>query len=224
MYNFLLNIYRKTKSYIPKIISYDIFMYIKSIKWRKRNRHNFTIINTNFNFSSVDVGVKSYGSLNVYTYGSEGEHLSIGNYVSIAPNVYFILGGNHKYTSFSTFPYKVFVFGEEKEALSKGPIIVEDDVWIGMGSIILSGVRLGQGSVVAAGSVVTKDVPNYAIVAGNPAIVIKYRFDEEIISILNQLDFSKINDEILWENKNILYEELKHDNCKKLIDSLAKYC
>lgn len=66
------------------------------------------------------------------------------------------------------------------EATSKGDIVVKDDVWIGYGSIILSGVHIGQGAVIAAGSVVSHDVPPYAIVGGVPARLIKYRFSEEM--------------------------------------------
>lgn len=218
MYNIVLFVYRKIKNYIPKCISYNIFLYIKSIRWRIKNQHNLTTINSNFDLSLVDVGNYSYGMLNVFSYSTAGERLSIGNYVSIAPNVYFILGGNHLYTNFSTFPYNVFILGKKNEALTKGPIIVGDDVWIGTGSIILSGVRLGQGAIVAAGSVVTKDVPNYAIVGGNPATVIKYRFNEKIIAKLNQIDFSKINNETIFNNKNILYEELNSNNYEKILN------
>lgn len=212
MIDMLFRIYRKYKICIPKVISYNIFMYLKSIKWRYKNKHNFTTLNSNFNTSVVYVGNKSYGPLNVFTYGATQEHLFIGNYVSIAPNVYFILGGNHTYSTFSTYPFKVFMFGEKSEATTKGAIVIEDDVWIGIGVIILSGVRIGQGAVVAAGSIITKDVPKYAVVAGNPAKVIKYRFSDDLIKRLSKIDFSLINEQLLLKIKDELYKNISDDN------------
>ena len=78
------------------------------------------------------------------------------------------------------------------DSFSKGPIVIEDDVWIGFGSIILSGVKLSQGTVVGAGSVVTKSTDPYSIVAGNPAKLIKKRFSDEIIKRLINIDLSNV--------------------------------
>ena len=90
---------------------------------------------------------------------------------------------------------------------SKGNINIENDVWIGAYSTIMSGVKIGNGAVIGASSVVTKDIPPYAIVAGNPAKIIKYRFTEEqIVSLLKiewwNWDEYKIKDESfdLWSN------------------------
>lgn len=80
----------------------------------------------------------------------------------------------------STYPFKRKLFHGGEEAVSKGDIIVGDDVWVGYGATILSGVHIGQGAVIAAGAVVNKDVPPYAIVGGIPAKVIKYRFSESV--------------------------------------------
>ena len=98
----------------------------------------------------------------------------IGNNVLFAGNV-TLLGKNAH--TFDT-PCKTIWSGERGET---APVTVEDDVWIGFGSIIMSGVTIGAGAVVAAGSVVTKDVPPCAIVGGNPAKIIKYRFEPEDI-------------------------------------------
>ncbi|NLK24601.1 MAG: CatB-related O-acetyltransferase [Clostridiales bacterium] len=95
------------------------------------------------------------------------------------------------------------------DAISKGDIIVRDDVWIGQRAIILSNVNIGQGAVIAAGSVVTKDVPPYAIVGGVPAKVIKYRFSPEMIKELLKIDYSKLTDEMIKEHINDFYTELK---------------
>ena len=156
--------------------------------WIIKNPNNKTYPVGYFPINLVEIGDYSYGPINLYTYGAEGEGLEIGSYCSIAKDVKFVLGGNHKTDCFMTFPVKN-KFGKvhENESLTKGKIILEDDVWIGVGSTILSGVRLGQGCVVAAGSVVTKSFPSYAIIGGNPARIIKMRFDENIIRALENL-------------------------------------
>lgn len=177
-------------------------------KWRRKNKENFTNSANIFDETKVKVGKMSYGSLKVYMWGNEKERLEIGNYVSIAEDVKFILGGNHNLNTFSTYPFKVMVLGEKSEAWSKGTIVVEDDVWIGMNVIILSGVTIGKGAVIAAGSVVTKDVPPYAVAAGNPARVIKYRFADELRASMNRIDFSKIDYNFVKKNIGKLYSTL----------------
>ena len=75
--------------------------------------------------------------------------------------------------------------------LTNGDIVVGDDVWVGQRAIIMSGVNIGQGAVIGAGAIVTKNVPPYAIVGGIPAKVIRYRFSEELIQELLKIDYSK---------------------------------
>ena len=100
----------------------------------------------------------------------------------------------------------MFIHGND--ATSKGDIVLEDDVWIGCNAVILSGVHIGQGAVVAAGAVVTKDIPAYAVVAGNPAHIIKYRFDKEYIDELLKIDFSKIDKNIVKYNEKLFFDEV----------------
>lgn len=189
---------------------------LAKLKWRKKNQHNFTTAKNIFPHEIVEVGVMTYGNLDVRTWGNKEEKLIIGSYVSIAQDVIFILGGNHRYDTLSTYPFKVMVLGEKEEALTKGAIIVEDDVWIAVGVIVLSGVTIGKGAVIAAGSVVTKDIPPYAIVGGNPARVIKYRFEEELLIEANDFKLSKIDKEYIEENKKELYESLTKNTIDKL--------
>ena len=172
-------------------IMWHINKIIKNKKWKKRNKHNFTSISNIFNFDQVHVGNATYGPLYVMTDGVDAK-LSIGHFCSIAPDVKFVLQSDHPTDCLSTFPFKVIGGLEDKEAVTKGDIVIEDDVWIGYGAIILSGVRICRGAVVGAGTVVTKDVSPYTIVAGNPGRVIKKRFSDEIQSVLNQIDYSKI--------------------------------
>ena len=161
----------------------------------------------------VKVGVYTYGILNVKSWGTTGEKLEIGNFVSIGPNVTFALGGNHYTNTITTFPFKVKYFGEkEPEALTKGKIIIEDDVWIGMNVLILSGVRIGRGAVIGAGAVVAKDIPPYAIAVGNPCRIVKYRFSNEIIKKVAEIELEKITQ----EEKQIVYEVLNKKNIDEI--------
>lgn len=133
--------------------------------WRAKNSHNRTNLEM--------VGLENYISVGNYTYGhinavglGEKTRLKIGSFCSIAGEVLFMMNAEHQLNCISSFPFRVAVMGEPFEALSKGDIVVEDDVWIGTRAIIMSGVKIGRGSVIAAGAVVTKDVPPYAVVGG----------------------------------------------------------
>jgi serine acetyltransferase len=92
-----------------------------------------------------------------------------------------------------------------------------DDVWLGENVMVLSGVKIGKGAVVAAASVVVKDVPPYAIVGGNPAKVIKYRFSPEIIEKLMVTDLTKLSANSIKENIDLLYSELNENNVDEII-------
>lgn len=178
---------------------------VRNRQWRKQNPHNDTHMENLFNRSMVSVGKGTYGGIFAITTGDDSR-LIIGNYCSIASGVRFMVQGEHALDTISTYPFRVQV-GHSNcgEALSKGNIVVEDDVWIGESALILSGVTIGQGAVVAAGAVVSKDVPPYAIVGGIPAKVIKYRFTENIREKLITVDFSKLNDEIILSHMEDLY-------------------
>lgn len=191
--------------------------------WRKQNFDNYTELSPNGSpVYNIAVGKKSYGNINAIFSSNLPVVLIIGNYVSIAPDVLFIPVSEHNYKSFSTFPFKVMVLGEKCEALSKGSIIIEDDVWIGARSIILSGVRIGKGAVIGAGSVVTKDVDPYSIVAGNPAKLIKYRFDKDLIDKLQQFNTGMLTENIIKSNIDSMYKNLNSDNINSIIDVLEK--
>lgn len=166
---------------------------IKAKLWRLRNPHNFTTLaGDNFPLDKVTVGKLTYGSIHAISYGGNSEFLKIGNCCSIADEVTFLLGGGHRLDCVSTFPFRGKLVGDV-EAMTKGPIVLEDDVWIGYGATVLSGVTLGKGSVVGAGALVCGDVPSYAIVAGIPAKVIRYRFDDETRARLAAIDLGKVD-------------------------------
>lgn len=175
--------------------------------WRNKNLHNQTRINSIFDQSVVCVGNYTYGTINLVS-SNNTSRVIIGHFCSISDNVKFIINNDHPTNHISTYPFKARILHDKPEATSKGDIIVHDDVWIGINSTIMSGVEIGQGAIIAAGSVVTKDVPPYAIVGGIPAKVIKYRFDQEIIDKLIQIDYSQIDENFVSKNLEILYQSV----------------
>lgn len=183
-------------------------------RWRVLNAHNETYPTCCFDETLVSVGRKTYGPLFVCA-SNRDARLTIGNFCSIAPAVAFILSSEHAARYVSTFPFRVKYGFADCEALSKGDIRIDDDVWIGYGATILSGVHIGQGAVVAASAVVTKDVPPYAIVGGVPAKVIKYRFPSEMIEQLLKVDYSKLSDDMVREHIDELYQPLR--NAEQLV-------
>lgn len=139
-----------------------------------------------------EIGAFTYGTPRLFGQ-APGRKLTIGKFCSIAQDVTIGLGGEHRTDRITTYQFVAFPRDwpetehlpiEEVYAFSKGDVIIGNDVWIGYGATILSGVKIGDGAVIAARAVITKDVEPYAIVAGNPARLVRKRFDEETISQL----------------------------------------
>jgi len=192
-------------------------------KWRSQNGHNTTQISCDVPPGIVTVGKGTYGFLNVHYFTEEsGEKLVIGNYVSIASDVNFVLGGNHQINHISTFPLRSVFFNEkcERDCQSNGPIIIEDEVWIGTGATILSGVTIGKGAIIAACSVVTKNVPAYAIYGGNPAKLIRYRLDEDVIAKIKHIALADFDDETIKKNIHLFYTKFDHNNVDEIVMKL----
>lgn len=191
-------------SFIKRNLKFILF----KVEWRIKNKHNFTGTANVFDDRCVTVGKYTYGRIKVLN-EVEGVALKIGAYCSIAEGVTFILGNDHPLNQVSTYPYKhMLVSSLISDAISKGDIIIADDVWIGYGTTIMSGVHIGQGAVIAAGAVVTKDVPPYAIVGGVPAKIIKYRFESKIIDELLKIDYGNLTKDMVINHTNELYTEL----------------
>lgn len=122
----------------------------------------------------------SYAPVRLIRYGTlPCPQSTIGRYCSLNDESYLMPHGNHHLEFVTTYRFDQIMGVEPKLTGRDGPITIGNDVWTGFGSIILSGVTVGDGAVVAAGAIVTKDVPPYAIVGGVPANIIRYRFDEE---------------------------------------------
>lgn len=190
-------------------------------KWRIINPHNYTSLNSFCDINLIKVGNFTYGQLNVHDHKSTHK-LSIGNFCSIADNVHFFLAGNHSTTSITSYPIIKNIYNGAPESLSNGDIFVEDDVWIGRGATIMSGVKIGRGAIVAAGSIVTKDVPPYTIVGGIPAKVIKTRFEPSIIKCLERIDLSKLTVENLQSIKDLFYINLNTLSIDEVYATVSK--
>jgi virginiamycin A acetyltransferase len=135
-----------------------------------------------------NIGIGDYSSIsgpNTSLYSSINR-IEIGKFCSIARNVSFQEYFHHSDRLTTYMMHSIFFDGSSKEDLvSKGDILVGNDVWIGMDSVILSGVKIGNGAIIGANSVVNCDVPDYAVVAGVPAKIVKYRFSPSTIDLLN---------------------------------------
>ena len=127
----------------------------------------------------------------LYHFPFVGDKLVIGKFCALARGVKFIMNGaNHKLSGFSTYPF--YIFGNGWEAVTprmedlpyKGDTVIGNDVWLGYDALLMPGVKVGDGAIVAARAVVTGDVPPYAIVGGNPARVVKQRFPDEVVADL----------------------------------------
>jgi acetyltransferase-like isoleucine patch superfamily enzyme len=137
-------------------------------------------------YPDFSIGIGSYGLPIVHDW-KEGTTLRIGAYTSIAEQVEIFLGGHHRTEWVTTYPFPAMVEeakGVEGYAFSRGDVSIGSDVWLCTNAVILSGVTVGHGAVVAAGAVVGRDVQPYSVVAGNPARHIRWRFPEDICAAL----------------------------------------
>ena len=144
-------------------------------------------------YDDMENGPESFESRVTHHYDFMGDKLIIGKFCAIARGVEFVMNGaNHMLDCLSTYPFEII---DEFKGLARpfanrgnrGDTVIGNDVWIGQNATILPGVHIGDGAIVGANAVVSKDVPAYAVVVGNPAVVKKYRFDEETIKLLLEL-------------------------------------
>ncbi len=130
----------------------------------------------------------------LYHFPFIGDRLIIGKFCALASGVKFIMNGaNHKLGGFSTYPFQIFGNGWEKitpqaeDLPYKGDTIIGNDVWIGYKAVVMPGVKVGDGAIIAATSVVTADVSPYTVVGGNPAKLIRQRFEDGVTQALLEI-------------------------------------
>lgn len=186
-------------------------------------------------FLTISCGSHTYGHprIEVATNGDLPRRLVIGDYCSIAFDCVFFVGwqGRHPMDTLSTYPlHALFAETPKGESFEKGGIESEyndcnldveigSDVWIGARTIVMAGIKIGNGAVIGSGSIVTKDVPPYAIVAGAPAKIIKYRFDNERISRLEKSRWWELNPSVIKEVLGSLAVSTSVDKCLDILES-----
>lgn len=187
-------------------------------RWKEKNKNNFTYPKQYCDISKIDIGDYTYGGIDAESFGCVDSHLTIGRFCSIAKNVRFILDGEHDYHKTSTYPFRVRLLGKKVEALCRGPITIGDDVWIGERAIILSGVSIGQGAVIGAGSIVRKDIAPYAIYVNDS--IKGYRFSDSVIKELLKIDYSHLTIEKVRLLSDELYEDINDQNVKRIVKQI----
>jgi virginiamycin A acetyltransferase len=206
---FLMDLYEVTDSMLGEHVV--IGDYTKVLNSRLEDNVQLDRFN-HIVYSSI--GKYSYTGHNVTIKGAE-----VGKFNSISWNV-SIGGNNHdmdKITTHSFLVYPKFNLGGDSNWKSRHePCIVGNDVWIGTGAVILRGVHVGNGAIIGASSVVTKDVPPYAIVAGNPARIIRMRLEDTMVERLLELKWWDFDDEVIRQNFDLFNTAL--DN--KVIDKM----
>lgn len=164
--------------------------------------------------------VENFNKNVLYHFDFIGDKLIIGKFCQIASNVHFIMNGaNHATNGFSSFPFRAFGSEWQDVPLTpnyKGDTLIGNDVWIGYDALIMPGVKVGDGVIIASRAVVTRDVEPYSIVGGNPAQLIRKRFDDRTIHKLITLawwnwPFEKItaNAKAIAEGDEKLFDETK---------------
>lgn len=160
----------------------------------------------------VTVGRHTYGfDRNIFVRPTAQAPCTIGAFCAIAPDSLIYGQADHPLHSPSSYPFRSQYFMADvppAEPLTRGPVRIGNDVWIASRAIILSGVTIGDGAVVGAGSVVARDVPAYAVVAGNPAKIVRMRFAPEVVARLLEIRWWDWPDEKIRRYEPLLYGDM----------------
>ncbi len=190
----------------------------------KNTIKNPNIIVGDYTYYDDPEGSEDFEKNVLYHFPFMNDKLIIGKFCAIARKVKFIMNGaNHKITGITTYPFSLFGNGWEKvtpqisDLPYKGDTVVGNDVWIGYDVLVMPGIKIGNGAIIASRSVVTKDVEPYSVVGGNPAKVIKKRFDDQTIRLLEEIKWWDWNIEKITKNLEILTSS-DIEKLKKLTD------
>ena len=184
---------------------------IKSVCFIKNVITRPNIIAGDYSYYDDDEGAENFEEHVTHHYEFIGDKLIIGKFCAIAKGVEFIMNGaNHRMNSLTTYPFNIMGSGWEKctpqlsDLPIKGDTVIGNDVWIGQNVTVLPGVHIGNGAIIGANSVVTKDVPAYHVAGGNPARIIRKRFDDQTIDFLQQLKWWDWPAEKIFDNLELL--------------------
>jgi virginiamycin A acetyltransferase len=188
----------------------------KQVCYLKNVIKNSNIIVGDYTYYDDPEELGNFEDTVLYHFPFIGDKLIIGKFCAIARGVKFIMNGaNHKMSGISTYPFQIFGGGweavtpQEGELPFKGDTVIDHDVWIGYDALIMPGVHIGSGAIISSRSVVVADVPPFAIVGGNPARVLKYRFEEaEIARLLDIAWWDWSNEKITANLKHIVSSDV----------------
>lgn len=169
------------------------------------------IIVGDYTYYDDDNGAEKFEERVTHHYEFYGDKLIIGKFCAIAKGITFIMNGaNHRMNSVTTYPFSIMANGWEKSIPKmedlpfKGDTVIGNDVWIGQNVTILPGIHIGDGAIVGSNSVVTKDIEPYTIVGGNPARIIRKRFDEALVKYLLEIKWWDWTKEKIFANLDVL--------------------
>lgn len=208
-----LSLYKKRLKYGRKNQLQEHFAIGKNVTLRKCHLGDYTRI---ANYAAVNnTSIGDYSAIGRY---SKITHSEIGKFCAISWDC-SINAISHPYDhlSISAFAYVPYVGGfVEKRVQTHQKVIIKNDVWIGANSVIMPGVTIGNGAIIGAGAVVTKDVPDYAIVVGVPAKILRYRFDETMIATLLELKWWDQERDVLQQNIELWQRPLDQETLEIL--------
>lgn len=184
---------------------------IKSVCFIKNIITRPNIIVGEYSYYDDMDGAEKFEDHVTHHYEFIGDKLIIGKFCAIAKGIEFVMNGaNHRMCSVTTYPFNIMGGGWEQftptlaDLPLKGDTVVGNDVWIGQNVTVMPGVNIGDGAIIAANSVVTKDIPAYCIAGGNPCKIIKRRFDDELIAYLQEIKWWDWSPEKIFANLKAL--------------------
>ena len=184
---------------------------IKQVVYIKNVVTNPNIIVGEYTYYDDVGGAEHFEDHVTHHYPFIGDKLIIGKFCAIGKSIEFVMNGaNHRMNSVTTYPFNIMGGGWEQftpameDLPLKGDTVVGNDVWFGQNVTVMPGVHIGDGAIIAANSVVTKDIPPYCVAGGNPCIVRKKRFDDELIEYLLALKWWDWDADKIFRNMGAL--------------------